>query len=419
LAGGARAGLRGIAGRAAGYGAEGALEGAAQSAGHTYDLESLPGNVGQGAAIGGLGGAVLGPLTPRSSLAPRSNAAVPTPGELSEATDTLYAIGRSNPGDVYRTAPAVRSATDAIREELGAGGWHSGNAKNTFKSLDMVAKAEREAARTGSEAVFSPGNIESIRQAFNKSTKKPDIAASGVAKRMLDDFTANPTAGQLSSGTVRGAQSADAIFETARGNAGANIRSKILRDAEEDITNRTAATHSGLNYENNMRNRVARILASDGRSFPRAEREALTNLARRGDAWDNVRTVGNMLGGGGGIGTWVAPAVLGSAGGAGAAYATGDPTSTILSTVAPIVAGRALRGVSNRSMQRAVGEADDLIRSNSPEFARRQALNPGYTQGPGTTAGTLAGRNAVTDAIIRREQEDPRTRITVHPSYGR
>jgi hypothetical protein len=116
-----------------------------------------------------------------------------------------------------------------------------------------------------------------------------------------------------------------------------------------------------------------------------------------------------MLGGGGGIGSWVAPAVLGGAVGGGAGYASGgDPVSTALGIAAPIVAGRTLRGMSNRSMNRAVGQMDEIIRSNSPEFARRQAITPGTIPGQGMGVPALATRNAVIESILRREQEEQR-----------
>ena len=67
-----------MAGRAGGYGVEGAAYGAGQAAGHTYDAESLPENLSTGAGLGLIGGSLTGPL---ARVAPVPRAAVPSTEE--------------------------------------------------------------------------------------------------------------------------------------------------------------------------------------------------------------------------------------------------------------------------------------------------------------------------------------------------
>lgn len=402
LMGGGRAGVRGVVGRAAGYGAEGAAFGGAQAAGHTYDWESLPGNVAQGAAIGGAGGAITGPFTPRASVTPRPNATVPTQQELRDIAGQQYRAGRTNPGDVHYSSGGLGDEVNRIRTELYEDGFNEVTSPATFRGLGNVDRAQRQASRMGGEATFTPGNIESIRKSVGRAADREDIAAATIAKERLDAFTANPSAGALSSGSPGAARATNEMFETARSNAAAQIRSRTLRDTEREVDLRSATRNSGLNFENNMRSAIAKILISEGRGFSAAEREALEQLARRTDIWNNVRSASNFLGGGGGLGALVTG---GAGAGVGGYYSGGDPSSVLMATVAPIVAGRALRGASNRSMRRAVNEMDEIIRSRSPEFARRQAQTPGTTQGPGMNVGALAARNAIIEHLIRLEQQ--------------
>jgi hypothetical protein len=405
LMGGARTGFRGALGRAGGYGVEGAATGAGQAAGHTYDLENLPKNVAEGAAIGGGVGGVLGPLTPRSAVASRSRAPVPTAAELEAAKSAEYELLRQNPASVYYSG--VGSKAQDVKDTLHTQQFYSRNAPTTHEVLDIPIGTETTAARMGGRAVHSPAELEALRQELNLAGGEgKDAVAAALAKRELDAFRANPPAGSLSGGSPQAAQIMDELAQRARGNAGAQIRSKIIRDAAEAAESGAATSHSGRNVENTMRRAMARVQAQEGGGFSAAEREHLDRIAHGTDTWNALRSVGNMLGGGGGIGTFAAPVALGALSGGGSYLAGADPSTIAAFAVGSAGAGRGLRNLSNRAIRRNVNELDELVRSRSPEFASRQARDPGMVLGYGSTNLGSAARNEIANALIRREVLD-------------
>lgn len=413
--GGARAGLSGLAGRVLGYGAEGALTGAAQEAGHTYDLESLPENLKRGAAFGGAAGVVGGAITPSSSLRATPRAAVPTNQELGDLASGGYSAARANPHDVMYSGPATQAQANAAKQDLFSKNFYDKKAPATFEALDMPGQAQAAASRAAPHVSHSPMDIETIRQAANAASTPADITASKIAKQYIDDFTANPSFATLSRGTPAGAQATQEIIDTARANQAAKFRSDIVQKAR-DKTELSAAARDA-DVEKPMRAAIARVLASEGRSFNPAERAALESAAKRADRWAAVTEVGKILG----SGRNVANQALGSgAAGAGLGYYSGGDIGSALTGAAvggavPWAAGRIVRGAGNRATRNAVNEADQLIRMRSPEFERRFAADPTMIPGLGAGAGSQGVRDVIADTMARRE----RPKITVRPDPKR
>jgi hypothetical protein len=117
---------------------------------------------------------------------------------------------------------------------------------------------------------------------------------------------------------------------------------------------RAAAANSGRNVSNTMRQRIADILLNPAqqRGWSASELALAEHIVRGSKTENAIRLLGNMLGGGGGVGAVISA-------GAGA-MATGGPGA-----VAPLV-GYSLKSLSNALTMRQIGKLSEAIRSRAP-----------------------------------------------------
>ena len=412
--GGARAGLAGGLGRAAGYGVEGAGYGAAQAAGHTYDWENLPHNLAVGGGIGAAGGALTGPL---ARVAPVPRAAVPSTDETLARATQHYDQFRAAP--VQYSPQRINLGADAVEQALIGRGINSTNADAAFRAIDLARTQPRTIGQPGSPA--SVGTIWEQLSAAQAQGGRDAIAAHAM-KNEIRNIITSPT------GTVRGTpqnvQQAANDLLTGNANYAGAARARTLESAERDAARGAASTHSGFNYENKVRQAATRLTKENQARDPlmgytAAERQSVEDLASRSNLPNMTRYVGNLLGGGGGLGALATGGVVGGAAG----FGTQDPTTGILAGLGAMGGSAALRSMGNRAMQREVQQATDVLRQRTPLFQERWAANPGMQPGPGhgyssTRQGIEAGRKAITLEMIRQQMEGEggRPRITV---YGR
>jgi hypothetical protein len=239
-------------------------------------------------------------------------------------------------------------------------------------------------------------NLGKIAGNFNDPS---DQGAALAAKRALDEFIGGHsnmavppgaetlTTGGGLAGTIQARKQAADLLKEANANYAAGKRSDLTQGIERAADLRAAAANSGQNTGNTIRQRVASALLKekDTAGFNEAEKGVLENIVRGSRAANTTRAAGNVLGGGGGLGSLLTGGI---GGGLGALF--GGPGGAFVGAAAPMAAGGVLKGTSNRITQKALKQADELIRQRSPLFQQRAAQAP-----------TEAERDVMNEAIIR------------------
>lgn len=273
------------------------------------------------------------------------------------------------------------------------------------------------------EIVWGPAGLHSLRKnvanQFGKQTENQHGV--GTAFRIVDDFIANPPAGAVMAGP---AAAAAKVFEQGLGNYAAGMRSKGLEDIGRTADLRTSAAYSGLNADNTLRGRLASHVldAAKVRGYTDAEKAALEAIPT--GTWGNnlKRWGGNFLGGGGGLGAYLAS---GGAFGLGSLFGMGPGLSTVAGIAAP-VAGAALKRSAGKSTRELLDEAAADMRRRSPLFREQPPMFTGPENvGRDRIARTLAimeaqqGRGVPVDQpVIDDPRADQPLRITVTPRRG-
>jgi hypothetical protein len=223
--------------------------------------------------------------------------------------------------------------------------------------------------------------------------------AATVAAKAFDRILTRPDPANLVPGTdIRDAITAAMLQQRGRGNFAAGYRSKAVNEAIDASQHTAGGQHSGLNFENILRQNINRARKNDAfGTLTSNEETALEKLITGTVKANRVRELGNMLGGGGGLGRVVAMGTGGAGTGAVGAYTTGqDPVFGALAGLGLGVTGRGLRTYGNRQAQFGAEAFSDLLRQRSPEYIGRVAIAPTEI-GPGLTSPTARGlRQALT-----------------------
>jgi len=401
----------GLLARGAGYGAEGAVLGAAQGAGNTYSGKPLDyiTNAGTSGAMGGILGAGMGAaFGPRGGM--RSSAEVPTTPELYAEKNINYRDLANSPA-LYEANALARAATpteDVLRAER----FHPNDSPRTFQAVEEM-RAPPTTAHLGLGAPVSPGDIEYIRKGLtqiNPLTGATDKASAGYVKRALDNFVLNPPPGAVLPGTEAAAAEATALANRARGNYGGYKRGQMFDDMIENATTSAGGAASGLNLQNRLRQVVGSGLRQkEGTSaFSRAgynpeEIAKLTDFARVpiGDA--SLRYVDRLFGGGGGLGAVVAGGVGAAGGGTLGHYFKDDPTWGGVAGVGIPAAGLGLRLLGNRRATQNMANLGDMIRRRTPLYQERAATAPMVPPAGGGMP--ASARDAMVVELLRRQQQ--------------
>lgn len=320
-------------------------------------VEKATGSKGAG-TVAEIATGLLGPtaITRGARALGRALAAKPS----AEQIETAARAGFQSPtvsGLEVHQAPA-QSWSQTLRADLTSAGLDNINADKTWRVLERLDNAAPAAAVTGN-------NLASLRQSLANIAKErgpdfqatQDAAAATRALRSLDDFVAG---GIRPRDVVAGDPAAAArTWAEARGDYAqfAKIRAADRRQIQAE--GNTASAHSGLNYDNTVRQKMRDIATgSAGRGFTGpGEREAVERIVGGTPERNALRLASALLGGGGGMGSVVAA----GAGG----YATGG-----WGAAAPI-AGVAMRLAQNAMTGRDLDKLNAVLRANSP-LARRQ-----------------------------------------------
>lgn len=306
---------------------------------------------------------------------------VPTTQELKAAgVKDLNAAAESG---LEIAAPAVVNWSRGIQQKLyDDGGITEVSAPSTFALLKKFEDAP-------ADAVASAKNLKSIREAlggvaqnFNPQAAKDQLAATRAIKA-LDEFI--PAVDEAS--VLAGSPAATSkLLETGRGNYAAAQRSNDITGNLDRATTgileraegRAQAANSGRNIDNTIRQKTAAILEKPKEisGLNEAEIAALEAVRDGGAGRNAARYVGNLLGGGGGLGQAVTAGIGGAVG------SSAGPLGAAVGIAAPLAAGAGAKSIANFLARKDLKGVDELLRKRSPLYEDRVANPETYVISP-------------------------------------
>ncbi len=245
--------------------------------------------------------------------------------------------------------------------------------------IDMLTERQPE----GAVAPFT--GLHAARKALSRLSQErgqdfrptPDAAAATSVLRIVDRFMENPPAEAVLAGP---ATKAGELVKEANANYAAALRSGKLNRIDETTNLRAAAANSGLNLDNAIRQRVVSLLSNPKQlsGFSREEVNALHEIARGTPTRNALRIVGNLLGGGGGLGSIVTSGVGAALGGA-----AGGPVGGAIGAASPLV-GYVAKRLANRQAHEALLAAGEQVRRRSPLYEQAVRQVPMEAASPET-----------------------------------
>jgi hypothetical protein len=337
--------------------------------------ESLATRVLTRAVAPALGSEAAGKLTEGTALQPYAEVA----GALAGGAGASAGLNKFNSLVAASKAAKAVPTTEALKDAARSGYDHPDVAAVKIQpqaASDLGATIENDLVQQGfrpragqgglvfdtiRELKNAPGpvsvqDIDSVRKALGQVGKSGIPTADSVAAKAaithIDDFLPNLKQSDLIAGD---AAKATQILQDARGNWAAAKRSDMLNSKIDAAELQAASANSGHNLENALRQRVRSILTSPklSRGLSDDERNALESFVRGTVTSNVIRHVGNVLGGGGGLGHLLT---------AGAGAVTAGVPGAILGPMA----GTALKAFSNASAGQKIRALDTMLRSRSP-----------------------------------------------------
>lgn len=352
---------------------------------------TLPGDVMRGAASPDDTGRVLDlatvatPVNPAvragDRMVPGVTAAMRPKKPLVPSTEELAKAGGSDIQAAVQSglevAPsAVTGHSRKVQQELFDAGISPIDAPATFAKLKALEDAPPGAIFTAAGLQSLRKSLQATAQNYNPAAATDQLAASRAIKG-FDQFIPSLAEADVLAGTPAATQR---LFERGRGNYAASQRSNditgrldrantgIIERAEA----RTQATNSGRNLDNTIRQRVASVLERPKSISGLSDNEiaALEKVVEGSTTRNISREIGNLLGGGGGIGATATGLISGGS----AAIASQNPLWLAAGIVPPVI-GTAARVTANSLAKRSLNKADELMRMRSPMYEERVA-NP-------------------------------------------
>ncbi|SFO74296.1 hypothetical protein SAMN05216330_104455 [Bradyrhizobium sp. Ghvi] len=335
-------------------GASGAAIGAADAATRGEDITS---GAMKGSALGAAGPAVgrtIGKVVQGVKSAVSPPPAIPSAEDLKDAATAGYdALRRMN---VKLKPAAINNLATAAKQNLMDDGLRDYLAPKTFAVLDELAQ------RQPASAHVSFADVHGIRRVLGKAAQSIDPTEKGAATSVinaLDSYLESVPSSDVLSGN---ANVASQVFKKAQANYAASKRSDLLQGKIADAELQASSANSGANLENALRQRVKDILKSQKlrQGFSQDEILQMQRVVRGTAPANVIRAVGNLLGGGGGLGSLVT---------AGAGAMAAGPAG-----VAAPIAGGAIKKLGNKMTMAQLEKLDQMIRARAPESAMANAL---------------------------------------------
>lgn len=361
--------------------------------GALYGVGNSEGDLTQRASDGAIGGVVSGALGGAISgigraIAGKAPSAAPSIQELKNEAKRGYQSAAVRELEV---APqSVANAATGIRARLDAEGFDEIIGTKAHGILKRLENAPAGSTVSGL-------NLHSIQKTLGKAAGSIDPqekAAASMALRELNDFLENIPAGSVLRGSADDFVSTmrEANANYARAMQAGNIDKKIIT-----AETRAAAANSGMNVANTIRQRMAdvKLNPKQNRGMHPDDIAAAGQIAEGSTTGNLIRKAGNMMGGGGGMGSLVAGAI-----GGGAAYA-GD-SNPMFGAALPAF-GMAMRGVGNRMTLNQAQKLSEAIRNRAPlasattKFEEKVAQFHEQRNAKTAAAAALAARNLSTN----------------------
>lgn len=329
-----------------------------ESIGRSFELAGLASPVTPAIRSGGaIVPGVKGALKPGKPEVPTSEALKAAGGA---GFDRIREMG------VDYSSDAVAKMAQAARADLEKEGFRSVSNPKAFSIIEDLASppAGSIAPLDGLQAARRAA--QKIAQNFNDPTEQ---AAASAIIRKLDKFVEAADPASVVAGPAAAAAKESVA---ARGNYAAAMRSEKLAGLEDRAELRAAAANSGQNLGNTLRQRSADILTrpKDASGFSEAELAGLESVARGTTGRNTARALGNLLGGGGGMG-----AVVTSMAGAGGGGAVGGPIGAMVGAAAPVL-GYGAKQLENNLTTKAFRAVDEATRMRSPLYESALANPP-------------------------------------------
>jgi hypothetical protein len=231
----------------------------------------------------------------------------------------------------------------AFRKRLGNMAGNQNDSELAFAASVAIRKLDEFMAAADSASVV-------VRTPATKGTQ--------AFSRRGHDFHADDAAA-----SQKTADRAIAAFNDAQGNAAALFRSNRVTGMEKTAARRTAAANSGRNTDNAIRQRLTSLVesAKGSRGLSKEEIAAIDDIIFGKPTKNAARMIGNLFGGGGGLGANFL-SLLSGVGGASMAGAPG----AALGYGIPMAIGQIGRTTANQMSKRELKKLDGLIRSRSP-----------------------------------------------------
>lgn len=250
----------------------------------------------------------------------------------------------------------IKSYAGTTKNALNIEGFDENVAPKTFGILSKLETIPTGATVTGQ-------NFNSLRKMLGKaagSVEPSEKAAASMAIEQLDSFIPSIPGREVIAGDVGAAAEK---LATARGNYSAAKQAEKIDQKLVQAEVRAASANSGMNVANTIRQRMADVVLNpkQSRGLLPEEIDQAKAISEGTGTQNALRMAGNILGGGGGLGT----AVVGAIGG----VATGGPGAAL-----PI-AGFALRAIGNKLTIRQAERLSEAIRSRAPLASSAQKYN--------------------------------------------
>ncbi len=296
--------------------------------------------------------AAMGSPAPPRVAASLESIAAPTAEALQQSYKAGY--GELKPGgSAYAEydPKAVAENAAAIKQYLENENFRAGRAPDVHAALGEMSTVPNVPGET---PVSSIHDLQYQKQFMGDISsdfgyKKPERAAATIAKQKINDFIANPPSSAVVAGNPELAANTLAAADK---DFAALQRSDLITGTRETALGRAAQANSGKNIDNTIRRGVGRILDSEQLShgFTPSEISMMEDV-RHGTATANtMRYVGNLLGGGGGLGGFI----------------TGAAGSWYSPLLAPLpVLGAALKKGADRSTIKGLEKVDEATRMRS------------------------------------------------------
>jgi hypothetical protein len=261
--------------------------------------------------------------------------------------------------DVDYSSRAVSDMAIGLRQRLEKDGLLAEVAPTTHSIVNKLIDPPEGSVVTIESLNAAKQALRAARQNFTNPNER--IAAERLIRGM-EEFVENVDPRSVVAGP---AAEAGRLTREARQNYAAGKRSERITGVGEKAERRAAGANSGQNLDNSIRSRVASVLEQpkQRQGFSKPEIAALEKTVRGTPARNATRYVGNLFGGGGGLGQAVTSGI-----GAGAGAMAGGAPGAVAGGILAAMTGTGAKQLGNMLTRRSLNKADELVRKRSPAY---------------------------------------------------